>query len=215
MPNRDRNGVPYKPRRVPPPTEEQVMGMANRMPTEILRALVLTSAYSGLRVTETCNLNVGDLDADGVLMVRKGKGRTQRQVDYCVCFEPALSAVRALGIPKGIQFPNADGGRYSKDAINKHWTRVRDELGYPKTLWFHDLRKFHATWLLARGLSDIDVAIQLRHVDGLGRPNPELVRKVYGWADIPRALQRIKDAGSDAPSQEGSHAAAVRQSSAT
>lgn len=211
MPNRDRNGVPYKPRRVPPPTEEQVMGMASRMPTEILRALVLTAAYSGLRVTETCNLNVGDLDADGVLMVRKGKGRTERQVDYCVCFEPALSAVRALQVPKGAQFPNADGGRYSKDAINKHWTRIRSELGYPKTFWFADLRKFHASWLLARGLNDVDVALQLRHVDAYGRPNADLVRRVYGFADIPRALQRIKDVGS---LQEGSHGTAVRQGSA-
>jgi len=183
------------------------MGMADGMPTKILRALVLTAAYSGLRVTETCNLNVSDISADGVVTVRNGKGRTTRQTDYCVLFEPALSAVRELTVPKTIQFPNANGGRYDKDTVNKHWRRVRASLGYPTTFWFHDLRKFHATWLLNRGLSDIDVAIQLRHVDSLGRPDPDLVRRVYGFADIPLALQRIRSVGQ---LTEGSHAGAVR-----
>ena len=207
MPNRDKNGVPYRPRRVPPPTEEQVMGMADGMPTKILRALVLTAAYSGTRLTETCNLNVDDISADGVVTVRRGKGRTSRQVDYCVIFEPALSAIRDLTSPKTIQFPNAHGRRYDKDTVNKHWTRVRSLMGYPTTFWFHDLRKFHATWLLNRGLSDIDVAIQLRHVDSLGRPDPDLVRRVYGFADIPLALERIRNVGQP---QEGSHAGAIR-----
>jgi integrase len=203
MPTRDKNGVRYQPRRVPPPTEEQVHALADAMPRPPLRALVLCMAYSGLRISEACALHREDVSLDGELLVRKGKGRREGHVECCVVFEVGLDAVLQLGVDKGPLFLNFDGRPYNKDTANRHWAAARKRVGLPH-VWLHDLRKFHATWLLDHGLSDLDVAIQLRHVDGYGRPNAELVRKVYGFADVSKALQRIKDAGSTPHRQEGS-----------
>jgi integrase len=205
VPTRDKNGVRYQPRRVPPPTEEQVHALADAMPRPPLRALVLCMAYSGLRISEACRLERCDLSADGTLRVRGGKGRREDQTDYCVLFEPGLTAVlgRRTDRDDGPLFLNFDGRPYNKDTANRHWAAARKRVGLPH-VWLHDLRKFHATWLLDRGLSDLDVAIQLRHIDGYGRPNAELVRKVYGFADVSKALQRIKDAGSTPHRLEGS-----------
>jgi integrase len=55
----------------------------------------------------------------------------------------------------------------------------------PEARW-HDLRHFHATWLLDRGASVLDVAIQLGHRDG-----GELVRRRYGHPSSDLALGRL------------------------
>ena len=73
----------------------------------------------------------------------------------------------------------------SPDSVLHMLHRVLKRAGLPKVR-FHDLRHFHATLLLDRGASCMDVAIQLGHTD-----NGELVRRTYGHPDSAPALERI------------------------
>ena len=61
-------------------------------------------------------------------------------------------------------------------------------------LHWHDLRHYHATWLLDRGASDADVAEQLGHKDG-GR----LVADLYGHTYNDNALSRLQEIAAREP----------------
>lgn len=212
-------------RRVPPPTAEQVDLLADAMPSETLRAFTLVAAWSGLRLEcevarllredvalETVQRSVSPADGSGpaargigggvhpnlaavpsraLLHVRAGKGGKERR---SVLFEPGLSALLEVGHESGHVFRNSRGLPWTRKAVNKVWVKARARVGLEHVV-FHDLRKFHATWLLDRGVSDLDVAIQLGHFDRFGRPDAELVRRVYGWPDPMLGLARVAAAG--------------------
>lgn len=203
-------------RRVVPPTEEQVAALADAMPG-VLRAFTLTAAYSGLRLeVEVAALLADDVDRREripppgrlhmsahphatrqptcLLHVRSGKGPRANgglgKERWAVLFEPGRTALLESAHPYGHLFRNARGYPWTRKAVNKHWLRARAEVGLHH-LVFHDLRKFHASFLLNRGVSDLDVAIQLGHTDRFGRPNTDLIQRVYGWPDPMLALQRV------------------------
>lgn len=178
-----------QPRRVAPPAREQVDALAAAMP-ERLRAFVLVAAWSGLRLSEVAALEARDVEfVDGVavLRVRCGKGGKARR---SVLLEAGALALAGLDEREGALFRNARGGRFNRKTVNKAWVKARAAAGLEQFV-FHDLRKFHATYLLDAGASDLDVAIQLGHFDAQGRPDAELVRRVYGFPDHGAALARV------------------------
>ncbi len=173
-------------RQVRPPTYDQVMTFADAADPQF-RVMLLTAAFSGLRCCEVLPLRGDDLE-DGILDVRRGKGAKQR---YSVLFEPALAAFVEHRDEPGLKFRTEYGIGCSRAYVHKHMDRTRDRCGM-HGLWFHDLRKFHASWLLDKGVTDMDVAIQLGHMDRLGRPNVDLVRNTYGWPSTRPALERVR-----------------------
>lgn len=166
------------------PSEELVHRIADHAGK--IRGFVLVAAYCGARLFEVAALRASDVDG-ATLRIRCGKGGRARDV---VLFEPALSE---LVVPEsGLLFVNGIGEPWTRQAINKQWQRTLREVGWDEDLQFRDLRRFHATWLLDRGVSDLDVAVQLGHFDRWGRPNPELVRRVYGQPSRRAALERLR-----------------------
>lgn len=191
-------------RRVVPPTEEQVAALADAMPG-VLRAFTLTAAYSGLRLeVEVAALLADDVQAGSgfapadeatcLLHVGSGKGPRKNggvgKERWSVLFEPGLSALLESAHPYGHLFRNARGYPWTRKAVNKAWCRARADVGL-EWVQFRDLRRFHASWLLDRGVSEMDVALQLGHTDRFGRPNTDQVRKTYGWPDSMKALARV------------------------
>ena len=169
-----------------PPEPAEVALLASAMPTEGLTAFVLTAAYSGLRLSEVANLRDTDItERDGVRMVhvRNGKGGKER---YSVLLDPA---VPHLPDRSGFLFRNEAGRRYDRKLVNKKWMTARQRTGL--SYRFHDLRHYFATYALDHGCTDLDVAVALGHTDRWGRPNTELVRRVYGHANPEKALRRI------------------------
>lgn len=185
----------HKPvRREPPPTVEQVTALADAMPTRVLRGFVLAAAWSGLRLFEVAALTWPDITITGDtarLYVRYGKGEKERT---SVLLKPGLDAVlelRPRGAQVGYVFLNQSLRPFTRQVINRHVLAVREKAGVPN-IWFHDTRKFHATWLLDHGVSDLDVAAQLGHFDENGQPHVEYVRERYGFPSIREALKRIE-----------------------
>lgn len=120
----------------------------------LLRALVLVAAYSGLRLSEALALEARDLDGD-TLHVRRGKGGKEA---FSVLLPMGQAAFRGVAPEVGRLFP----AEWDRRSVNREFAKVRKLAGVP-TATFHDLRHFHATMLLERGVSRADVAMQLRH----------------------------------------------------
>lgn len=185
------------PRRVQPPSSVELEQIATAMGERVaeLAVYVRVAAWSGLRVSEVAALEWRDLiERDGMTMlhVRSGKGSKER---HSVLLEPGIEALDELVStrhPRRLMFTTARGTAWSKRSVNYHWCELRKEGLLPREeAVFHDLRKFHATYLLNAGAADIDVAVQLGHFDKYGRPNADLVRRIYGFVDNDRALCRI------------------------
>jgi integrase len=181
------------------PSELEVRAAAGRMGE--LRKLTLVAAFSGLRVSELCHLDASDVDVEtGRLRVRDGKGGKDRWV-VCFCPQELLQAPQTgrVFLRERIQRTGWLEDRslvpWDGKAVARHWAAARAAAGLPEHCRFHDLRRFHATWLLDKGASDLDVAVQLGHVDRNGAPNAELIRRVYGRPDPIAALDRLQALG--------------------
>jgi integrase len=178
-----------KPKRPKPrmvlPTEEQVLLLASGAGR--LEEFVLVAAFCGARLFEVAALEVRDVRGPR-LRIRHGKGDKARDV---VLFEPARSALARVLPASGLVFRNDRGEAWSRKTVNQRWRKLAKETEGCQHIQFRDLRRFHATWLLDQGLSDLDTAVQLGHFDRMGRPNPELVREVYGHPSRRAALDRL------------------------
>lgn len=193
----------WKSPEVVPPTREQLDRMLTGLESEgaWARTLAGVAAWSGLRWSEVSVLRVENVDVglpDTVIAlnaqlpprvtldVEHGKGDLARR---SVLFEPGAVALRDYMLPcapERLVFPSLSSGVIPRQTYNSLWCRTREKVGLPE-LRFHDLRHFHATWLLDQGASDLDVAIQLGHRDG-----GEQVRKTYGHPSRERALERLR-----------------------
>jgi integrase len=191
------------PRRERPPTLEQVAALeaaARSRDRDDVADFLLASAWTGLRLFEVAASEAEHVREQGTrLWVPNGKGGKERTVAVLPGARTVLQ-MRAERWPRGPLFRNQAGRPFSRQAINRVWSGeegrpgVRDAAGMPRAV-FHDLRRFHATWLLDHGVGDIDVAIQLGHFDALGRPDADLVRRVYGFPSHREALARIDQTG--------------------
>jgi integrase len=168
---------------VEPPAAEDVERLVALAPDPLDR-MILVAAYSGLRVSEVAALEVRDvtLGAPARLHVRCGKGGYART---SLLFAPGVAGLAGMpDVGRVFRRPVSRLG-WDRKSVNRMWLRVREEAGLPECR-FHDLRHFHATWLLDRGASDLDVAVQLGHRDG-----GELVRRRYGHPSSDLALGRL------------------------
>jgi integrase len=174
--------------RVDPPTVADVDRLAALAP-EPLGRMILVAAYSGLRVSELAALEARDVTPGwpARLHVRCGKGGHERT---SLLFGPGMAGIGSLpDVGRVFRRPVSRVG-WDRKSVNRLWVRIREEAGVPDCR-FHDLRHFHATWLLDRGASDLDVAVQLGHRDG-----GELVRRRYGHPSSDLALGRLAEVAS-------------------
>ena len=189
-----------RPVRRRPPAPEVCAQIAAELPTT-LEVFALVALWSGLRLSEVADLEPRDVDfrIDGtaVLHVRHGKGDKE---GWSLLYPVGADALRAhmtrcpsCRLPQVLL--NSEGRPWDRKSVNKAWVKARAKVAGCEAVTFHTLRKAHATWLLDQGASDLDVAIQLRHIDWQGRPDPSLVRAVYGFPTVDAALERLAAVG--------------------
>jgi integrase len=194
--------VPEGRRRITALTESEVKALADEALEvhdeyfgPIVRALILTAGFVGLRPGELAALDWSDVDLhrsrihvrralDAKGNIRAPKNGEPRIVVLPPAARDALASLeRQLDEPAVFLTPR--GRRFAKGAIHRYFGVVRAAYGRPK-LDFYELRHACATLLLERGLSPEDVAIQLGHTDG-----GALVRRLYGHPSEDRARARI------------------------
>lgn len=173
--------------RTPPSTPELHRIAAEALPG--FREFIYVAAFTGLRLSELAAVRREDVIEVPALRIVVTRGKGGRSGDQVAVFGEARDIVRDLCARRtGRLFSTQRNRAWSVDTAGDAWRAARGE--FPGT--FHCLRRYHATWLLDRGASPLDVSTQLRHFDKQGRPNIELVTRLYGHPDHGEALSRLE-----------------------
>ncbi len=131
------------------------------------RAILATMYGAGLRVSEATNLTVQDLDSSlGVIWVRGGKGRKDRQVMLPEPLREVLVAYWRRKRPTSWLFPgNKPGCPLSPRSVFCTCRKAAQLAGIAKKVHPHSLRHAFATHLLEDGTNLVIIQYLLGHAD--------------------------------------------------
>lgn len=187
-----RISLPAKqPVRVQPLTVDQVRLITERMPAWY-RSMVTVGAATGLRSAELRGLTV-DRVVDGVVRVDRQlvdatdgevvfappKGGRERTVTMGDVAAKALTVHLDEFSPTDLVWRSERGAPLRASTAGKAWRTATAGLGVRDRSGWHDLRHFHASALIAAGMSVRLVADRLGHAD------PALTLRIYShlWHD--------------------------------
>lgn len=168
------------------PTLEEVLALAAAGERFGLEVFTLVAACSGARLGALAELQARDV-GEHLSLKRKGKTGTYP----AIVLAPARAALEEVVPQVGRVFSKPGGAAWDRKSVSRVWVKMRGEVGLPASCTFHSTRKAFATRLLDEGKSMMDVAFALDHVDAQGRPNVELVQRVYGRPSRSEALARL------------------------
>lgn len=175
------------------PDVERLAAAAEKTHGKGMRAFVLFTAYSGMRVGEVFALRWDDIDFKGgeIMVSRrlyKGeldlpKSNKKRRI---ALLPEARDALLGLGRSSEWVFTAKRGGQMTQNVLAYYWRSI--EAAYGEKVTPHELRHFLAHHLyVTQGMPAYDVAKQLGHA------NSTLIETLYGHGDA-GALERIKAA---------------------
>lgn len=136
---------------------------------ELVKVAAITLAYTGLRVSELCNLSIHNVNLDrGVIKVIAGKGNKDRTVPvntklkkillaYEKNLRPATTSERYFCTPRT--------GKLSPQYINRCLNETTEKLGWKKHVSAHILRHSFASTLVRNKASLPAVQSLLGHSD--------------------------------------------------
>lgn len=145
---------PKRSRRLPVVlSRDEVRRLLDAVPNPKHRAALVMAYSAGLRISEVVRLRLEDLDVDrGVVHVRGGKGRKDRQSLLSGRALDAIDEFRSLERGPDWLFPGARPGRHLTDRTLQHAVScARRAAGLRKRVTVHSLRHSFATHLLEAG----------------------------------------------------------------
>ena len=120
------------------------------------KAILFTAYSAGLRVSETVNLKLQDIDSDRMqIKIRSGKGKKDRYVGLSPVLLDILRSYIRLSKPRPTKFlfeSENTGEAYSSRSAQKIFQRAKEKAGIRKEVSFHSLRHSFATHLLEKGI---------------------------------------------------------------
>lgn len=144
-------------------TEEQALKLIDAPKRQRDKLLLRLMYAGGLRVSEVCGLQWGDVLSSGVLHVRNGKGEKDRFVTLSTPILERLNEHRQ-GAKEGAPiFLSQKGGRLDKTAVHRVVKRAAAAAGLSSDVSAHWLRHSHASHALDRGASIVTVRDTLGH----------------------------------------------------
>jgi len=157
-----------KPRKLPvvlSVEEVSAVLMAAPGPGLKYRAALSISYGAGLRATEVCNLKIGDIDSDRMLIhVEQGKGRKDRKVMLSPGLLNLLRDYWREARPEGWLFPGKPRiNAISSRQLNRAFTSARNMAGISKPATLHTLRHSFATHLLEANTDVRVIQVLLGH----------------------------------------------------
>jgi site-specific recombinase XerD len=129
------------------------------------RAALSISYGAGLRAAEVCNLKVGDIDSDRMLIhVEQGKGRKDRKVMLSPGLLALLRDYWREARPEGWLFPGKPKiSPLSPRQLNRAFMSARHMAGIAKPATLHTLRHSFATHLLEANTDVRVIQVLLGH----------------------------------------------------
>jgi site-specific recombinase XerD len=157
-----------QPRKLPAVlSAEEVSGLLAVAPGPGLkyRAALSISYGAGLRASEVCNLTIGDIDSDRMLIhVVQGKGRKDRKVMLSAGLLDLLREYWLEARPEGWLFPGKPKiNPISPRQLNRAFTSAKRMAGINKPATLHTLRHSFATHLLEAGTDVRVIQVLLGH----------------------------------------------------
>jgi integrase/recombinase XerD len=129
------------------------------------RLMLMTTYSAGLRVSETANLKLNDIDSQRMqIRVKQGKGNKDR---YTLLSEQLLQSLRyywRIYRPSDFLFPGNDANKpINVKTIQRVMTNARVKAGIKKPATMHTLRHSFATHLLEQGVDIFTIQKLLGH----------------------------------------------------
>lgn len=148
---------------------EEVETLLAAIDHAIIKVAATTLAYTGLRVSELCNLTLDDVNFDTeCIQVRHGKGNKDRTVPM----NPKLKAILITYLktirpttPSDKFFATKRTGALSDQSINRYLKMTTKKLGWTKHVTAHILRHSFASTLVRNNASLPAVQNLLGHSD--------------------------------------------------
>lgn len=137
------------------------------------KAMMETLYASGLRVSELCNLKLGDVnEAEGYLKVRSGKGDKDRYVpigdfaiEYIKKYRNEVRSKTPFSNKTNFLFLGRRGEKLSRQYFFRQVRKYAHRAGIEQEISPHTLRHSFATHLLENGANLRDVQMMLGHAD--------------------------------------------------
>jgi site-specific recombinase XerD len=164
----DRIAMPRRERKLPMILSREEVKALLTAPKNLGHRAILAALYgSGLRVSEVTRLKVSDLDRGrGVIWVRGGKGRKDRQVMLADSLREVLIAYWRWKRPADWLFPGGKTGRpLTTKAVFFTCRKAAKLAGIGKAVHPHSLRHAFATHLLEDGVNLVVIQNLLGHAD--------------------------------------------------
>lgn len=176
---------PKKPQTLPKALSKKEVKRIFSVTTNIKHLLALQLAYGmGLRVSETVNLKVKDIDSERMVVhIRGAKGKKDR---YVPLPESLLELLRRYYLqyrPEDYLLEGQYGGQYSKVSVQHIFKTAMRKARIYKTIGIHGLRHSYATHLLESGAD-------MRFIQELLGHNSIKTTQIYTKV-TPRSLSKI------------------------
>ncbi len=196
----DKIEAPKRPKALPKYlTEEEIGAMLSKAKERSLRDYIVLGllAYTGMRVSELCNLNLEDLELEKrVIHIRGGKGKKDRIVILPEHFVRHLkNYVDSLEANFGPLLPSRKGGRISPRSVQRIVKKYAELAGIKKKVTPHVLRHSFATSMLNRGAD-------IRFIQHLLGHSTLATTEIYTHVDE-RTLREVYDKAGPKYEEEG------------
>ena len=156
---------PMKERKLPHVlSQEEIVHIFERIPNLKHRLAIMLIYSGGLRRSELLNLKPGDVDLTrGIIFVRGGKGRKDRQTLLAKNLIPSIKQYLENYKPRKWLFEGAGGAQYSAASLQAIFKRALMAAGISKDATLHTLRHSFATHLLEAGTPTRYIQVLLGH----------------------------------------------------
>ncbi|KIL36897.1 hypothetical protein SD70_31205 [Gordoniibacillus kamchatkensis] len=148
-------------------SEKEVQTIVDRIEHPLIKLVVQTLYYTGMRISECLNLKVQDVDfAKNVIKVTKTKGKKERHIPI----NPKLKTLLLHYWEHGRTSTDTDfffgtnyTGRLSRSYVNKVIANIVSELGWSSEINCHSMRHAFASNLVKKDVHIVHIQKLLGH----------------------------------------------------
>lgn len=159
---------PKRPKKLPSVlSKAEILSIIDRVDNPKHRVILLTTYSSGLRISETLNLRISDIDSKNMtIRVNRGKGGKDRLTVLSLENLKMLRTYWSLYRPTDLLFPGGVKGKpMAASGIEHCFRRAKRKAGITKSATVHTLRHSFATHLLESNADLRTIQMLLGHCD--------------------------------------------------
>jgi len=159
---------PKRPKRLPKVlSKDEILAIADQVDNFKYKTILLTTYSAGLRISETLNLRISDIDSKNMLLrVNQGKGNKDRLTILSREILKLLRYYWKLYRPTDLLFPGLiEGQPMAKNNIQHVFRTAKNKAGISKPATVHTLRSSFATHLLEANADLRTIQMLLGHSD--------------------------------------------------